>query len=233
MKSILLSALFCSFFFLSCSSDDTIEDSQTLNSKKNYARTATANVAYNTANSYDIAGDLQYQILLSVMSNVPQNTLSNIVSATNITALNNTGFTAVAPTFTGITTAQVQWVINCNGSVQTVVNSSGASTAGRAQLTQFLGFMDGAETNEYSDNYTAITEFEFQISNATNLTATDKILILRTTSIARYLCFYVDDRDKDWGGVRNALFGAIKGGATNIDTAITLAVACGIEQDFN
>lgn len=231
MKSILLSALLCSFFFLSCSSDDSIENMPTTNYKK-YARSIN-DVPGSTANAYDATGDLQYQILLNVVSNTPANTLSSIVTTTNTAALANTGFIAIAPAFAGITTAQVQWVIDCNGNSQTVVNNSGTSATGRAQLILFLDLMDGAETNEYSDNYDAIIDFEDKINNATNLTATDKVLILRTTSIARYVCYYVDDKDKDWHGVKSALFGAIKGGNTNVETAIALAVACGIQQNMN
>lgn len=236
MKSILLSALLCSFLFLSCSTDDTIVTETgnvaTSNKNKMYARSSD-NVPNSTANAYDTTGNIQYQILLNVVDNAPANTLSSIVTTTNAVALANTGFTALAPAFTGITTAQVQWVIDCNGNSQTVVNNSGTSAAGKAQLTLFLGLMDGAETNEYSDNYDIITDFEDKINTATNLTATDKVLILRTTSIARYLCYYVDDKDRDWHGIKSALFGAIKGGNTNVETAITLAVACGIQQNFN
>jgi hypothetical protein len=234
MKSTLLSALFCSFFFLSCSSDDSItngaSNSEQLNQKKMYGRSSTQTVN-NTANLYDLTGDLQYQILVSVVNSAPANTLSSIVSSTNTAALNNSGFTAVAPSFTGITESQVQWVMS--STAQTVVNTSGASTAGKVELTLLLDLMDGAEAYDYSDNYDVIVEFEDKIINATNLTAADKVLILRTTSIARYVCFYVDDKDKDWGGFKNTLHGAIKGATTNLDTAITLAVACGVQQNFN
>jgi hypothetical protein len=234
MKSILLRALFCSFFFLSCSSDDSITDSASqsehLNQKKKYARSSTQ-IVNNAANAYDLTGDLQYQILVSVVNSAPANTLSSIVASTNAAALNNTGFIAIAPSFTGITESEVQWVMS--NTAQTVVNTSGASTAGKVELTLLLELMDGAEAYDYADNYDVIVEFENKIINSTNLTAADKVLILRTTSIARHLCFYVDDKDRDWRGVKNGLHGAIKGATTNLDTAITLAVACGVQQNFN
>ena len=236
MKSILLSALFCSFFFLSCSSDDSTEDvnttAETLKPKKSYARTSNA-VSGNLANAYDLAGNLQYQLLVSAIESTPSNTLSSIVTATNNVALTNTNFINAAPLFTGLITSQVQWVIDCNGNTQTVVNASGLSANGKSRLGSFLLLMDGAEANDYSDNYDVIVDFEAKVTLATNLTVTDKALILRTTSIARYTCFYIDDRDKDWGGLKNSLIGAVKGATTNMDTAITLAVAAGIQQDFN
>ena len=239
MKNLLFIALSFSFFFLSCSSDDVITGNSVNNINAadvmpvRHAAKKDGAIAYNTANIYDNAGSIYYQILETTLAAAPANTVTGIVTATNTAALANTGFSAIVPTFTGISNAQVQWVINNSGNAQTIVNGSGASIAARAELMLFLEMMDGSEVNAYNATYDAILVFENKIINHATLTTADKAFILRTTSIGRYISYYIDDKDKDWGGLKNGLYGAIKGGLWGTPTAISLAVGSSIQQDYN
>jgi len=231
MKTPLLIVLFISsFFFLSCTAD---EAATTADPAKEFTYTtySTGVSPQNTANVYDYAGEQHNQILENALLANPTTLLSSVILATDTAALANSAFVAIAPLYTGLNTTTVQWVATNSNNAQLIVNNSGAAAAGRTQLMVFLSLLTTIENYTYNDQYNAIATFEYKIINSPTLTTNDKAIILTTTSIARWAYFYKDDKDKDWGGLRNGVYGSIKGRAQNLPMAITMAVACGIDQD--
>lgn len=230
MKKFFLPAVFFSLLFASCSTDDTLTQDATPSNKREAAANTSATIykdgqtADYRANPYDNAGKLYNEVYLAAVAQNPSATLQTIVTATDNAALANEGFTALAAGYNGITTTQVQWVIENANSTSVIVNSVTTSTAGRQKLNDLLTLLNSVEGQSFPEIYGSIVNFEQTIPGNASLTATDRQILFTTASIARY-----SHRNRppnlEWIKIKTGIYGAVSGADTDMQHAITKAVA--------
>ena len=227
--------------FTSCSIDN---DSAELNENQSIPTASnetskTGMYPENSANAYDIAGQLYYDIsesflALGVGSGTTATTISHVESVANA----NDDFLTILPTtYVSPTSTRIDYILN-NQQVTAldIILNSNLTTEGKASMTGFMNslmvFKDQAV--EYDDVYKYIIIYETAVIVDKNLTANDKKILLTTSSISRYGFFFAKKRkkkkprDRDWDISWGHIVSAMDGSEANIAKAIVMSVAVGV-----
>lgn len=244
MKNLCLCLLLFSFC-ISC--DVSSEYAETTNLAADTASTnALANrsgnvMPENKDNPYDYSGRLFLELLTTYYesTSLPTDVIGIVARIDTITKRNN-GFEQIKPALYQVPSLErVQYfVLNKGTCLESVVDSSGVSAVAKLNL---MGFIDTYLTLCSSEeSYEAVHEFvvayeEGIIANSL-LSATDKQVILVTTSIARHSAATKKKRPKKntdplWDLLICTVYGSIENAHSSPAEAVTLALASGIAEN--
>ena len=197
----------------------------------------------NANNPYDYSGQLFLEILSTYYeSNTKPTDMVGIVACIDSIAQQNTGFKVIIPAFYHAPSLErIQYfTLNKRTCLESVVDSSGVSSVAKLSL---MGFIDTYLTMCSSEeNYESVHEFvvayeEGIIANSL-LSATDKQVILVTTSIARHSAATKKKRPKKntdplWDLLICTVYGSIENANSSPAEAVTLALASGVVENLS
>ncbi|TRW25187.1 hypothetical protein FMM05_07730 [Flavobacterium zepuense] len=237
MKTLLAPGLCLALLFASCTTDSTDD---ALYNTSNTPQAAEVTPFFlrigsgpaNANNVYDYTGELYNEILDDAIANSTGTGVSNVVTDVNTAATSNSAFTAISLGYTGITTTTVSWVISNSSNDQTIINSTGASTRGKQELSDFVDLMEALPNRTYDEGYDAIAAFEHDIINDSTLNSLDKRIILSATSIARYSLYrtFNNGGDKSWTKHKTGVYGGITGADASTAKGVTTGVSSSLAQ---
>ena len=246
MKNLCL-CLLVLVFFTSC--DDSSEQMDTTNLTIN--EDANNSLAYrsddlmpeNSANPYDYSGQLFLEILSAYYESNPKPAdVIGIVARIDSIAQQNPGFNEMKPAFYHAPSLErIQYfIMNKQSCLETVVDSSGISTTAELSL---IGFIDTYLTlcsgeGSYEVVHEFVIGYEKDIIASSLLSATDKQVILVTTSIARHSAATKKKRPKKntdplWDLLICTVYGSIENAKSSPAEAVTLALASGIVENLS
>lgn len=231
MKKLLSLSLFLSLTFLSCSTDEDLENielqsetSTSLSLKENPHNWNPAN----TANSYDAAGNLYRKILEEYHDNAPTSTTpSQIISDVETIANSFSEFTPMKNNiYMPLAYSNINWILNTSDSYHiAITNNTVLSMAAKNQLeilASNLTLMIDAEASA-KNIHDHIVGFEATIVSSQALTANDKKAILTSTSIARH-ANYLRRKGRRWD-IHHGITGCIQGDTESMAKAVTTAAS--------
>lgn len=237
MKTLLVPGLCLALLFASCTTDSTDDALYNNNNTPMTAQTApsflrTGSGPANTNNVYDYTGELYNEILDDAVANSTGTGVSNVVTDVSTAATLNSGFTAISSGYTGLSTTTVNWVLSNSSDDQTIINSTGASSRGRQELTDFVDLMEALPNRSYDESYNSIASFEHDVINDSTLNSLDKRIILSATSIARYSLYRTFNHggDKSWDKHKTGIYGGITGADNCTAKGITAGVSSWMAQ---
>lgn len=229
------------FLLFSCSETSEVDmlnstQSNLLNTNKISSNDSA--MPFNPANSYDYVGQLHYELYLEFYAQKNDSlTLSNVITKVETLANQNGSFKShfTAPySFQGVTA--VSNLLACETlCIDTFLANSSLSNIAKNKMKTFLidfnfHFDKNIESGPILDY---IILFEDQIINSDDLLASDKAIILSTTSIARFSAYESKRRpkrnsDPDWDSLITNLLGNIVGSSNGIENGLTSSLVCGI-----
>ena len=237
MKTLLVPGLCLALLFASCTTDSPDE---TLYNTSNVPQSDEITPSFlragfgpaNTNNVYDYTGKLYNEILDAAIANSTGTGVINVVTDVNAAASSNSGFTAISSGYTGITTTTVSWVVSNSSDDQIIINSTGASTRGKQELSDFVDLMEALPNRDYDESYNIIASFEHDVINDSTLNSLDKRIILSATSIARYSLYrtFNNGGDKSWSKHKTGIYGGITGADSSAAGGVTMGVSSWMAQ---
>ncbi|TBX68340.1 hypothetical protein EZL74_08495 [Flavobacterium silvisoli] len=197
----------------------------------------------NSANPYDEAGRVYYELIRSYYSESYQPlSYSGIIGT--LTTLAN-----AQPSFLALTTQKPYvfaaeersaYLVSQSGNcLDEVIATSLSSADARSSLKQFVTtLMDLSSTEEeYSGLYEFIATYEDAVLADGQLSGYEQNVILTATSIARYTVYAKKKKpkkntDPDWTLLIGNITAAIDGAAVGIDEAVMRAAVVGIVENM-
>jgi len=237
MKTLLVPGLCLAFLFASCTVDSVDDALNTTNYlyqsdeiTPSFLRAGLGPA--NTNNVYDYSGKLYNEILDAAIANSTGTGVINVVTDVSAAAALNSGFTAISSGYNGITTTAVSWVISNSSNDQTIINSTGASTRGKQELSDFVDLMEALPNRTYDESYNTIASFEHDVINDSTLNSLDKRILLSATSIARYSLYrtFNNGDDKSWTKHKTGIYGGMIGADTSTAKGVTTGVSSWMAQ---
>lgn len=127
-----------------------------------------------------------------------------------------------------------------NGSTAETIGSSLETAEAKQRLSTFISSLLNlyATEEEYAVLHSFIVSFEHEVLEAQDIVASDKKIILTTTSIIRY-SFYQRKKkpkkntDPEWDLMVWSILGSVAGATESTEDAIVLSLICGIVSTSN
>lgn len=220
---------------MSCSTDEDIEmeaSQSNASASINHKKENPGNWSpQNTANPYDQAGILYRQILEQYNANVPTNTTPSQIIF-DIESIAN-GFSEFSPmknnSYTPIVYNSINWILSTEESYHTAIsNNNNLSITAKNQLetmaSTLIQMIDAQATSKNIHDY--IIGFEASISSSLVLTATEKMTILTSSSIARH-ANYQRKKGRRWD-IHHGITGSVYGSSENMAKAVTTAASINV-----
>jgi hypothetical protein len=179
------------YFFISCSTDDTalttVETSTTDSASDVKITKKNLVIPENPYNEYDFLGKIHAEILNDCNENYFMSTdLPDIITDVETIAISNANFTEIQNDYHGLDPDRVEWVSENAMLPEDIIAALDMSTAGKAMFIDFTELLEVAHSLAYNQLYSRIVAYENDVINNTDLTETDKQIILIAASTARY-----------------------------------------------
>jgi len=239
MKTLTLWTIILTLFS-SCSNDyENIVPAKSvdnLSTATNYRKTGiTPN---NTANAYDYAGQLYYDICDSYLTegNATVTTAETITKIENI-ANKYSEFQAQRPaTYASPTALRIDDILsNQQLTAINIISNSSLSAKAKISLTGFLTslMLYNDLKADYEDVHQFIVGYEATILNDVLTNSNDKKLILTTASISRYVFYFAKKhkrkpKDRDWEISWGHIVAGFDGSEDNTAKGIIMSSVCSI-----
>lgn len=192
----------------------------------------------NSANIYDAAGQLYYDIsdTYLLQGNTSVTTSGTISQIESIANLNEEYLTLRPATYLSPTAARIDYILsNQQTTALGIIASSSMTSNAKLSLSNFLTTLMIYRDlqKEYDLIYRLIVDYETAIIESNTLTANDKKIILTTTSVSRYGFYFASKhrrkpRDRDWDISWGHIIASTDGSEENTASAIVKSAVCGI-----
>jgi hypothetical protein len=192
----------------------------------------------NAANDYDAVGQLydaiSEQYLVSGL--ISTSTAGTIQQVEGIANLSSEYQSIVPGTYTSPSATRIDYIVsNQQLSTADIIANSGMSAKAKSSLTAFLNtLMDyKSQGKGITEMYPFIVNYESNVIADSVLTATDRKVILSTTSISRYAFSFAGKhrrkpRDRDWDISWGNIVAGTEGSVDNSAKAIIMTAVAGI-----
>ncbi len=223
----------------SCSNDEDIASAgsvENLDTSTNYRKTVIS--PNNTANAYDYAGQLYYDISNSYL--VEENTTgttSETIAKIETIANKYQEFQAQRPaTYASPTASRIDNILsNQQLTAVNIISNSSLSAKAKISLTNFLTslMLYNNLKADYEDVHQFIVNYEATILNDVLTNSNDKRLILTTASISRYVFYFAKKhkrkpKDRDWEISWGHIVAGFDGSEDNTAKGIIMSSVCSI-----
>lgn len=195
----------------------------------------------NPNNPYDYAGAVYISLFDAYFDSKEfPRTVDGIIGTVSLLASNNSDFESIrGSNYLAISTTDLNYLLlNPESCASWTIANSNLSVIGKASLLNFINTFIVLCSVEESDVvlYNYVVDYETTVVDSVALTATEKMQILTTTSIARYsACRNAKkpkkNTDPDWDILIANIVGGAQGSGTGIAEAITLSLVSGIAQN--
>ena len=239
MKTLTLWTIILTLF-ASCSTENetSISDDGQTNITSNTVLRKSGLYPENSNNLYDAAGQLYYAIsdTYLLQENVSVTTTGTISQIESIANLNEEYVTLRPATYLSPTAARIDYILsNQQTTALNIIASSSMTANAKLSLSNFLTTLMIYRDlqKEYDLIYRLIVDYETAIIESSTLTATDKKIILTTTSVSRYGFYFASKhrrkpRDRDWDISWGHIIASTDGSEDNTASAIVKSAVCGI-----
>lgn len=239
MKTLTLWTII-SILFMSCSAENEpsiLEASQTKSMGDSTLRRAGL-YPENSANSYDAAGQLYYDISDAYLlhGNISVTTSGTITEVERIANLNEDFVSILPAAYISPTVARIDYILSIEQptALGIIANSSMTSKA-KTSLTSFATtlMLYRDLQKDYDSIYRLIVDYETVIIADNTLTTNDKKIILTTTSVSRYSFYFAakhrrKPRDRDWEISWGHIVASTDGSEESTACAVVMSAVCGI-----
>jgi hypothetical protein len=224
-------------FFVSCSPDgDNIPDTT-----KGMTDRITGLYPENSANAFDGAGQLHNDISEAFLAGgYSTASIQGTITTCESLASSNVDYMALKEPYTSPDPLRLDYIINNEASsmADIIANSPMTSTA-KTSLTTFINTVMSyqAQQKEYDLLYQYIITYETAILADSSLTATDRKIILTTSSISRYAFYFASKhkqkpRDRDWDISIGNIVAGTEGAHEGMSKAIIMSAAVGLTHNI-
>lgn len=205
-----------------------------------YYSRGTGTVVANPMNPYDISGKLHTDLYIAYYAT---DTLisSTMDVATHVTQLANANLNFVslsgAP-YVFLYPSTVSSVLDPNCSPSSVITAALGNTNTACAFSAFISSLltYSVTESDFAPLYSYIVSYEATVLDSTAMTASEKQLILTSTSIMRYSLYEQKRKpkhtsDPEWDLLVAHFMGSIVGASTSIEDAVVLALICGVVEN--
>lgn len=221
-------------FFISCTNECDLSESNTLSSNER----GLTEMPANSENPYDAAGRLYTELFDAYYeSDTLPTTITTIAARVELLGSANIEFSGLKTTaYQTVSPSQMQYILSHPSTIVTeIITASGMTTGAKSSLSTFVSALSLLYVKEESGEvfYNFVANYEEAVIADSQFTETDKRIILTTTSIARYSSCRILKRpkkntDPNWVLTTSNIIAATDGNSYGIAEAITRALATGI-----
>jgi hypothetical protein len=210
-------------FFISCNTDDTalntVETTTTDSASDKIITEKSLVNPENPYNEYDFLGKIHAEILSDCNENYIIST--DIITNVETIAISNADFTEIGNGYNGLDPDRLEWISENAILPERMIDGLDMSPEGKAMFMDFTLLLETFYSLPYNQLYSRIVTYENYVINNTDLTHTDKQVILTAASTARYSLAYTGTRP--WKKTKCG----INASASTLDMAesVTISVA--------
>lgn len=233
MKNLKVWAVILPLLTIACSDDYTSETTKTEHISNSAKKLSIQ--PDNAANPFDMAGSVHNEIMETL-----EQTNFNSQSIEQIAILIDSVATICPeiislPNDTPLSSrlSEITWIVNSNNAVDDVLAVSTLSTIAKTNLVTFVNSLLLAAPAPYEDIHSMIVSYEAAVLNNSTFSTNDKRIILITTSVARYVIYSDERKDKDWETGVSRIAATVSGAEHGIVLGLKMALTIGLCQNNN
>lgn len=235
MKNLKVLAAILPLISASCSEEYTGQASETANVVK--AVTKKSGVTpINASNPYDFAGQMHNDILAD-LENTDLNlrSIAFIANAVDSVYTSNPGITSPSSEnpLLVVRLAEITAMVNNNNLLSSVLAASSMGASARISFSTFIGTLTLDHSHPYQEIYNQIVSYEAEILSNTEMSISEKRIILTTTSVIRYSAYEKKRKDKDWETSVTSIAATIAGSEVCPALAVKMAATVGLCKNNN
>lgn len=237
-KSILFLSIVAVAALQSCSTESDPIPDKVQNTLTDAHLRKTGLYPENSANAYDAAGQLMYDICHNYLEqgNVVSTTGSTISQVESIANLNSEYLTLRPLSYISPASSRIDYIMtNQQATALDIISNSSLSLKAKLSLTEFLtGLMNHRDLGtDFDIVYSYIINYETAVIGDNGYTANDRKIVLTATSVSRYGFYFAKKhrrkpRDRDWEISWGHIVAGMDGAADDAAKAIVMSAVCNL-----
>jgi len=237
MKNLSLWSVLLITTIISSSCNDDSYNSEVSTEENTSYQMRQADDPSNSANTYDIAGQLHIELTEGyLLSNPKPITLGTTIAAVELIANLNPTFLSMRPyDYVSPTASRMEHILT-NGNK--AINNLAISASAKSSLAHFIDTLMIYQDNstDFADVYSYIINYEASVMLNNSYNEMDKRILLTTSSIARHAMHFArkrkKPRDRDWDISWGSIVAGGSGTEESMSKAVVMSAVAGIDLNI-